>query len=76
MKLDLLANSTVVDDAMRFIEQSKEKLISEQEHNSDDKESKEHDYDEEEEPLEEIDKEEYKNSNNYNPDILKCSNFY
>jgi hypothetical protein len=38
-KLDLLTNATVVDDAIRFVEQSKEKLIDSKEENG--KESKE-----------------------------------
>ena len=48
MKLDLLTNATVVDDAIRFAShKSKDKLKS---HSEDDKEeSKEPDYDEDEE---------------------------
>ena len=42
MKLDLLTNATVVDDAMKYIEIGKEKLISKKE---DSQESKESDYD-------------------------------
>jgi hypothetical protein len=45
MKLDLLTNATVVDDAIRFVEQSKEKLISKEEKN--DKEFKEPDHSQE-----------------------------
>jgi hypothetical protein len=52
MKLDLLTNATVVDDAIRFVsQQSKERIksfISE-----DDKEPKEPDYDEDKDQLEE-----------------------
>jgi hypothetical protein len=47
-KLDLLTNTTVVDDAMKFVEKSKEKLISKEEENVDN-ESKEPDYDEDKE---------------------------
>ncbi|MFL6459993.1 MAG: hypothetical protein ACJ71J_03420 [Nitrososphaeraceae archaeon] len=48
MKLDLLTNATVVDDAIRFeAEKSKEKLKSVDDSNEDDKESYERDYDEE-----------------------------
>jgi hypothetical protein len=45
MKLDLLTNATVIDDAIRFVSQkSKEKLKSSD--SSNDKESNEPDYDE------------------------------
>jgi len=45
MKLDLLTNATVVDDAIRFVsQQSKENLKSSANDNQDDKESKEPDY--------------------------------
>jgi hypothetical protein len=54
MKLDLLTNATVVDDAIRFVSQkSKEKVESMDSGNEDDKESKEPDYDEDEDQLEE-----------------------
>jgi hypothetical protein len=45
MKLDLLTNATVVDDAMKFVEQSKEKLMcSKTKEEENGKESKERDY--------------------------------
>jgi hypothetical protein len=48
MKLDLLTNATVVDDAIRFLSnKTKEKLKSVDDSNEDDKESDERDYDEE-----------------------------
>jgi predicted transcriptional regulator len=56
MKLDLLTNATVVDDAIRFVSgKSKEKLKSSSSNsNEDDKEqSKEPDYNEDEDQLEE-----------------------
>ncbi|MFL6365494.1 MAG: hypothetical protein ACJ719_09895 [Nitrososphaeraceae archaeon] len=56
MKLDLLTNATVVDDAIRFVssQKSKEKLKPFSDSNEDDKEeSKEPDYDEDEDQLEE-----------------------
>jgi hypothetical protein len=48
MKLELLTNATVVDDAIRFVSSNKstEKLKSSHNSNEDDKESKEPDYDE------------------------------
>jgi hypothetical protein len=52
MKLDLLTNATVVDDAIRFVsQQSKERIKSSI--SEDDKEPKEHGYDEDEDHLEE-----------------------
>jgi hypothetical protein len=52
MKLDLLTNATVVDDAIRFVsQQSKERIKSSI--GEDDKEPKEPDYDEDEDQLEE-----------------------
>jgi hypothetical protein len=53
MKLDLLTNATVVDDAIRFVSQkSKEKARSLGDSNEDEKEQlKEPDYDEDEDPL-------------------------
>ena len=49
MKLDLLTNATVVDDAIRFVSStSKENLKSTDSSNEDDKESREPDYDEDE----------------------------
>jgi hypothetical protein len=55
MKLDLLTNATVVDDAIRFVSQkSKEKIESTVSGNEGDKEeSKEPDYDEDKDQLEE-----------------------
>jgi hypothetical protein len=54
MKLDLLTNATVVDDAIRFVSQkSKEKVESADSSNDDYKESNEPDYDEDEDQLEE-----------------------
>ena len=52
MKLDLLTNATVVDDAIRFVshKSDKQKIKSAME---DDKESKEPDYDEDKDQLEE-----------------------
>jgi predicted transcriptional regulator len=59
MKLDLLTNATVVDDAIRFVSQkSKEKLKSASNSNENDKESKEPDYDEDKDQLEEEQEEE------------------
>jgi hypothetical protein len=53
MKLDLLTNATVVDDAIRFVSQkSNEKLKSSAVSNEDDNESKEPNYDEDEDHLE------------------------
>jgi hypothetical protein len=57
MKLDLLTNATVVDDAIRFVsQQSKEKPLAKS--NEDDKESNEPDYDEDKDQLEEEQEEE------------------
>jgi predicted transcriptional regulator len=54
MKLDLLTNATVVDDAIMFVSQkSNEKGGSTDSGNEDDKESNEPDYDEDEDQLEE-----------------------
>lgn len=55
MKLDLLTNATVVDDAIRFVSQkSKENLkASCSADNQNDEESKEADYDEHKDQLEE-----------------------
>jgi hypothetical protein len=60
MKLDLLTNATVVDDAIRFVSQrSKENLKpSPSNSNEDDKESREPDYNEDEDQLEEKEEEE------------------
>ena len=60
MKMDLLTNATVVDDAIRFVSQQSsdnKKLVSKAEENSDIRESKEPDYDEDEDQLEEDQKE-------------------
>jgi predicted subunit of tRNA(5-methylaminomethyl-2-thiouridylate) methyltransferase len=54
MKMELLTNATVVDDAIRFITQkSKEKVESTPSSNEDDKESNEPDYDEDKGQVEE-----------------------
>jgi hypothetical protein len=60
MKLDLLTNATVVDDAIRFVsDRSKEKSSSSSSSNEDGKEeSKEPDYDQDEDQLEEEQEEE------------------
>ena len=61
MKLDLLTNATVVDDAIRFVSshKSKEKLkLPSGNSNGDDKESRETDYDEDQDQLEEEQEEE------------------
>jgi DNA-binding MarR family transcriptional regulator len=59
MKLDLLTNATVVDDAIRFLSQQfKEKIKSVIDSNEDDKESNEPDYDEDKDQLEEEQEEE------------------
>ncbi|MGA7900563.1 MAG: hypothetical protein WCA39_17070 [Nitrososphaeraceae archaeon] len=54
MKLDLLTNATLVDDAIRFVSQkSREKVESTDTGNVDESESNEPDYDEEKDQLEE-----------------------
>lgn len=54
MKLDLLTNATLVDDAIRFVSQkSREKVESTDSGNVDESESNEPDYDEEKDQLEE-----------------------
>jgi hypothetical protein len=61
MKMDLLTNATVVDDAIRFASQKskdKENLESLADRSEDDKESNEHDYHEDEDQLEEKQEEE------------------
>jgi len=62
IKLDLLTNATVVDDAIRFVSQKandKENLKSSHNSNEDDKdESREPDYDEDKDQLEEEQEEE------------------
>ena len=52
MKLDLLTNATVVDDAIRFVSQ-KSKAKSKSSTSSSDEQSNEHDYEEERDQLEE-----------------------
>jgi hypothetical protein len=53
MKLELLTNATVVDDAIRFVSgKSKEKVESMDSGNEDDKELKEPDYDQDRDQLE------------------------
>jgi hypothetical protein len=53
MKLDLLTNATVVDDAIRFVsDRSKDKLKSSSSINEDEKESEEPNYDEDKGQLE------------------------
>jgi hypothetical protein len=57
MKLDLLTNATVVDDAIRFVYQkSKEKGESTDSGKGDEEKSREPDYDEDKDQLEEQDK--------------------
>ena len=59
MKMDLLTNATVVDDAIRFVSQQfKENLKSSANDNEHDKESNEPDYDEDKDQLEEEQEEE------------------
>jgi DNA-binding MarR family transcriptional regulator len=60
MKLDLITNATVVDDAIRFVSaRSNEKIKLSSDSNEDDKEeSREPDYDEDEDQLEEEQEEE------------------
>lgn len=54
MKLNLLTNATLVDDAIRFVSQkSREKVESTDSGNVDESESNEPDYDEEKDQLEE-----------------------
>src|SRR5919198_1192359 len=54
MKLDLLTNTTVVDDAIRFVSSNQSKMTSASSKNEDDKEeSNEPDYDEDQNQLEE-----------------------
>ena len=61
MKLDLLTNATVVDDAIRFVsDRSKDKEKMESSDSNDKEESNEPDYDEDEDQLEEKQEEERK----------------
>jgi hypothetical protein len=57
MKLDLLTNATVVDDAIRFVSNRSEKFHSGNS-KEDEKESNEPDYDEDKDQLEEEQEEE------------------
>jgi IS30 family transposase len=58
MKLDLLTNATVIDDAIRFVShKSKENLKSSNNSNAYDKESEEADYDEDEDQLKQEERE-------------------
>jgi hypothetical protein len=60
MKMDLLTNATVVDDAIRFVSQkSKYKEKMESSDSNDKDESNEPDYDEDEDHLEEEQEEDY-----------------
>ncbi|MFL6366390.1 MAG: hypothetical protein ACJ719_14455 [Nitrososphaeraceae archaeon] len=59
MKLDLLTNATVVDDAIRFVSQNSiDQALSMDSSNKDDKESREPDYDEDKDQIEEEQEEE------------------
>ena len=59
MKLELLTNATVVDDAIRFVSQKpKESEEPTKSNDEDDKESREPDYDEDKDQLEEEQEEE------------------
>jgi hypothetical protein len=59
MKLDLLTNATVVDDAIRFVShKSREKVESKDSDNEEESESNEPDYDEDKDQLEEEQEEE------------------
>jgi hypothetical protein len=66
MKLDLLTNATVVDDAIRFVfQKSKENLKSNNSSEADIEESNEPDYDEDKDQLEEEQEEETGEIKNY-----------
>ena len=58
MKLDLLTNATVVDDAIRFVSSNKSKDKLKSSSDNSDEESKEPDYDEDKDQLEEEQEEE------------------
>ena len=58
MKLDLLTNATVVDDAIRFVASNKSKDKLKSSSGNSDEESKEPDYDEDKDQLEEEQEEE------------------
>jgi hypothetical protein len=53
MKLDLLTNATVVDDAIRFVSDRQKEKSSANSNEGDKEESKEPDYEEDEDQLEE-----------------------
>jgi hypothetical protein len=78
MKLDLLTNATVLDDAIRFTKQSQGKIIiMSKEEKQDDNESKEPDYhDEDKEQLEEEQEKETGKGNRRNnkPSFFKQPN--
>ncbi|MFL6316260.1 MAG: hypothetical protein ACJ73C_05910 [Nitrososphaeraceae archaeon] len=58
MKLDLLTNATVVDDAIRFVSQKSKEKSSDNSNGDEKEESKEPDYDEDKDQLEEEKQEE------------------
>ncbi len=58
MKLELLTNATVVDDAIRFVSQKSKENLKSSHGNEDDKESNEPDYDEDNDQLEDEQEEE------------------
>jgi hypothetical protein len=58
MKLDLLTNATVVDDAIRFVSQKSKQNLESSSNSTEDDKSKEPDYDENEDQLEEEQEEE------------------
>jgi hypothetical protein len=58
MKLDLLTNATVVDEAIRFVSSNKEKEKTESSDSDDKEELNETDYDEDQDQLEEEQEEE------------------
>ena len=68
MKLDLLTNATVVDDAIRFVSSKTEEKIKSSASNSneDNKESNEPDYDEDKDQLEEEQEDETGETNTIN----------
>ena len=67
MKLDLLTNATVVDDAIRFVSQeSRSRIEPSNKDSADDKQkSKETDYDQDKDQLEEEQEEETKMTTNH-----------
>ena len=58
MKLDLLTNATVVDDAIRFVSQKSRQKATDSGNGHDKEESNEPDYDEDKDQLEEEQEEE------------------